>query len=527
MRRRRVVALTWGLAASWAAAGTAAPAAAQGADELAVRLDPPGSLSEGDRAQVVARVTGAGPHPVLVTPRSEGTAVEVVRGRLMRAEARDPEADELEFRIPVVAHGAGTAVLRVEVSGYACAERCRNVRAEGRAILHVTPARRSRRAGDEGDEKAPKQVADARRRDGRGADDGSGRTNDGADTGADRADMGADRTGDGAEGTDVGAGGTDDGAGRTDGAGARRSSLSWVRMPDAEGCLASAPLARAVEAQLGRRVFVSASRADLAVEGRAERADGAWRAVIQVTDATGAVLGERTLESRAEACEELGEMTTVAVALMIDPLTAPEAPADAGRSSNGSPEPEVIVRTERVEVPVPTESERPRWRVEIDAVLVGSLGLSPLPNLGGLSAVIVEPPGFVPLVLEGALFPFSRAERAGAHADFLHVHAGLQICPLGLREGGLALHGCLGADAGAVIVLGGDLPVDQSERLIGQGHVALRGHWDVVGPLTVRLGLHFLVPFRQDDPFTTGANPFYTPEPVAGMVDLGAGVHFD
>lgn len=82
-------------------------------------------------------------------------------------------------------------------------------------------------------------------------------------------------------------------------------------------------------------------------------------------------------------------------------------------------------------------------------------------------------------------------------------------------------------DAGAVLVIGGDLPVDERERAIGQGHAELRGHWDVVGPLTVRLGLHLLVPFRQGEAFTSAGAPFYTPEPVAGMVDLGAGVHFE
>jgi hypothetical protein len=58
--------------------------------------------------------------------------------------------------------------------------------------------------------------------------------------------------------------------------------------------------------------------------------------------------------------------------------------------------------------------------------------------------------------------------------------------------------------------------------------VSARGHWDVIGPLTVRLGVHFLVPFRHE-PFTFGggAEQFYAPDPVAGMIDLGAGVHFD
>src|SRR5690606_16218881 len=87
---------------------------------------------------------------------------------------------------------------------------------------------------------------------------------------------------------------------------ASTSSLSWVRMPGAEGCASSAALARAVEERLARRVFVSAADADLAVEGRAERTQAGWRAVLSVTQADGTVLGERTLESAEPECEALG-----------------------------------------------------------------------------------------------------------------------------------------------------------------------------------------------------------------------------
>jgi hypothetical protein len=182
-----------------------------------------------------------------------------------------------------------------------------------------------------------------------------------------------------------------------------------------------------------------------------------------------------------------------------------------------------------VPVPVPAEPQPspPRWRVELDAAVVGSLGLSPTPTLGGLATVIVEPPGFVPIALEGAIFPFSRADRPEGRADFFHVHAGLQICPLAVREAGLALHGCLGADAGALFVLDTDLDVGERERLIGQGHAVLRGHWDVIGILTVRFAVHLLIPFRHDAfTYQGGTRELYVPEPIAGMIDLGAGIHF-
>ena len=43
----------------------------------------------------------------------------------------------------------------------------------------------------------------------------------------------------------------------------------------------------------------------VAVEGRAERAEAGWRAVVRMTDRAGAVLGERVVESHAATCEEL------------------------------------------------------------------------------------------------------------------------------------------------------------------------------------------------------------------------------
>lgn len=436
----------------WLAAG---PAAAQ--EGLQVEIEPPSELRQGDRTEIVARVAGSDGLPVLVTPTSEGTAIEVVRGRLMRSDAADPDAAVLELRIPVVARQAGTAVLRVSVSGYACEARCRAVTAQTSVVIQVAATRG-----------APKKQA-------------------------------------------------------------RTSSLSWVRLEGAEGCVASAALAQAVEARLARDVFVSAADAGLAVEGRVERDGEIWRAHIEVVDAEGHRLGERSLESAEASCDQLGEMAAVTIALMIDPLTAPEPEPEPDPEPRPDPEPEVIVRT--VEVPVPAEPDPGHgWRFEVDATLVGSVGLVPTPMIGGQSTIILRAPNFVPVAVEGALFPFSRAETAIGHADFLEVHAGLQICPLWVRENGLALHGCIGADAGAMIVVGGDLQIEEAERLIGQAHAALRGHWDVVGPLTIRAAIHLLVPFRHDAWITRAggvATQVYAPEPVAAMIDLGVGVHVD
>ena len=112
---------------------TAAPPSAE------VRIIPPESLTVGDRASIIAevRIVPPGDRPILLTPSSEGTAVEVVRGRLLRADAEDPNADVLRFSIPIVAATAGTAVLRVHVAGWACEERCREVEDDAELVVRV------------------------------------------------------------------------------------------------------------------------------------------------------------------------------------------------------------------------------------------------------------------------------------------------------------------------------------------------------------------------------------------------------
>ena len=135
------------LATLLASAATSLPVIAHAQPEgaaIEVALEPPSPLTVGDRAEVIARVrtserAGA---PLLVTPSSEGSAIEVVRGRLMRADAEDPRAGELRFRVPIVARAAGTAVVRVRVDGFACeAGRCEPLSLESSVALEVRPTR--------------------------------------------------------------------------------------------------------------------------------------------------------------------------------------------------------------------------------------------------------------------------------------------------------------------------------------------------------------------------------------------------
>ena len=109
-------------------------------DPLQITLEPPERLVEGRRSTIAAVVHVAPDVPVLITPSEEGTALFVVRGRLFRADAEDPAASPLRFRIPIVARQPGTAVVRVRVSSFECeGDDCRPVRGEASVTLRVEP----------------------------------------------------------------------------------------------------------------------------------------------------------------------------------------------------------------------------------------------------------------------------------------------------------------------------------------------------------------------------------------------------
>ncbi len=295
----------------------------------------------------------------------------------------------------------------------------------------------------------------------------------------------------------------------------RSSSLSWVRLDGAESCLAAPDLARAVEARLGRTVFVTPATADLAVEGRVEPLGAGavgWRAVLKLTDAAGKPLGDRTVESHAAACDELGRTVAVTLALMIEPPGTPAEPPVATPPAPPPPPP-----------PPPPDNPR-RWQVGIDGSLTGGAGAVPGVGIGGITVVRVRPPGFIPLVAQGELVPFSRVGDEAAHTDFTRLVGGVQGCPLALTRANVTLDGCLGVDAGVIFVLETTAAVDATEKVVVQAHGALHLRWNVVGPLVLRAGLHPIVPLRSVSFVDSAGEVVYTPAPVAGFVDVGLGL---
>lgn len=75
--------------------------------------------------------------PLALSLHIDGEAIELVRGRLLRADAKSDGQGNLEFSVPVVARSPGAAILRVELMTYACDPRCRRVDVSRSRALRV------------------------------------------------------------------------------------------------------------------------------------------------------------------------------------------------------------------------------------------------------------------------------------------------------------------------------------------------------------------------------------------------------
>jgi hypothetical protein len=245
----------------------------------------------------------------------------------------------------------------------------------------------------------------------------------------------------------------------------KTSSLSWLRMPGADSCIATQPLARAVEERLGRETFVSAAQADLSVEGRIEKKPkGGWRAVITMRDPNGALLGTRELERDEASCEAMTEPLALIIAVMIDPDAAMRPKTEPAKSDPTPPpspppvvDPPPTTPPTRDEPPVlgPKRPLEP-WRFEGGGHAMMLAGLAPELAWGAGVNGILYPPGS-PIGFRGTttLFLPTTAEGNGRKVDFDMLLFGGSICPTIRRR--VNLMGCIGGHVGILRPRSGDL----------------------------------------------------------------------
>ena len=118
--------------------GAAPLSAAEGTPSVSIRG--PDALAADAHASIpvlVGLAAASADWPLTLTPRVEGTSLELVRGRFLRADAKQVDATHLRFDVPVVARSQGTAILRVELLTYTCDPECRSVTVQDSRVLQV------------------------------------------------------------------------------------------------------------------------------------------------------------------------------------------------------------------------------------------------------------------------------------------------------------------------------------------------------------------------------------------------------
>ncbi len=305
------------------------------------------------------------------------------------------------------------------------------------------------------------------------------------------------------------------------------SSLSWVRLPGAEGCLSAADLGGRVEEKLGRAALVSASAAERSVEARAERLpSGRFRVIVTGSRRDGTTLGSRELEGAT--CKGLEDGLVLVIALMIDPDAFAAPRPEPVAPVPPVPAPPTVIVQERVvvrEVPVlvPTEP-RPSAMRSVDARLSVGAAFGRGPDAGFLVAGGLRIP-------TGSHFAVSVGAE-GAFAGSVTTVAGtLALCaetPLvGRLRGGL----CGGLRGGAYFAQGSGF---SSNRAAADGlfdaTLAPELTLPVAGRAFVAVAAGLSAPLVRQRLVVAGPNgavtPVYTRPAIGGEVLVGVGFAF-
>ncbi len=301
-------------------------------------------------------------------------------------------------------------------------------------------------------------------------------------------------------------------------------SLSWVELPGADGCGGAPTIAKEVDGWLGRHALVAPSQADLSIEGRVEHSleSGQWRAVVELRDDQGVVLGTRELTSDAPDCSPLRDSAALAIVLMIDPDAAlhPLPPTP-------SPQPQLVVRRKEIAAPASPVATLP-WRMASSIDSVVGLGVLPAPAPGVQVDVSATAPRFWTVEVFGRDYASQRRFVArGVSVHLASTSGGLAICPLHLKPArGIALDVCAGGEVAAIESDSEGFRVEQSNtvmvlRLLASTHLSAR----LGGPFAVRAGGEVGVALIRDDfvyeDATGTIRNLFNPGLVAAAADLG------
>ena len=309
-----------------------------------------------------------------------------------------------------------------------------------------------------------------------------------------------------------------------------KRTSAWVRLDGAESCIAGSALARSVEERLRRKVFVSASDADISVEGSIGPSPGSgFRAVLRVIGRDGAILGTREVETRSTSCDAIDRKLSLIVSVLIDPDAGAEELVEPAVVP--APQPTVVERERIVMVhdrPPPPDQ---KWRFDLTVAATGLAGLQPGVGPGIAPSLLLHPPRFWGVLIGGGLAASSTTDSVrGASAEVSLAHGVLAWCPLGATRGRLEAVACAGALVGALRSRGVGFDTTASNSSLVAGPL-LSGRATLVlaGPLAAHMAVDLVVPFAHAEVgyrAPAGEGTLFRTASVAGIGELGIGLKF-
>lgn len=270
-------------------------------------------------------------------------------------------------------------------------------------------------------------------------------------------------------------------------------ALAWTGPGPELTCLGEEGLARAVNDYLGRDAF-AAGPVEYVLGVMVERLpDRHFRAVLELRDASGRVLGARVLRSAGELCSDLDEPLVLAVALMVDSEPEPEPPPPAAPPE---PEPGLL---EDDEPRAPRASSAP-LEVFVDASLAIEAGLLPAVRPGLMLGAELRPASWLSARLSWVGFLPASADVPGTgSAHFAFMAGVLELCPGFGEQSSFRLSVCGGALYGALGARSAGLEGARStwRPLLAaafgpRASLSLGGRWFAVA------GLTGIVPYRPE-----------------------------
>jgi hypothetical protein len=295
-------------------------------------------------------------------------------------------------------------------------------------------------------------------------------------------------------------------------------SLNWIRLPGAEDCIDAAELARTVEQQLGRSVFVSPTAATRVIEGWTEPARPGWRVVLRASDAEGNASGRRELTSDSETCSSLNRSIVLAISLL----------AQSARGiSNGPPEtiaqePRAAAPADLAETPGPRTADRRPGTVK--PLSAGQSDLGPTFHFGwgvlpgtalgfGTRAAIALSTAWIAELGSTVWLPQSPA--GAPSISFSRADIAVGACPVLAESNEVRISTCAGI-MGSALLPSGRVPVESiGPYFSGYGRVV--GSFGIAPLLWLTAGAGFGIPFNRAS-FTPWSMPFMTSSGEVGLL---------